>query len=177
MDIQYAVKELSRSMANPTEGDMKKAKRWGRCLCGKPRVLTKYLWQEPVSSMTAYSDSDWAGCKSTRRSTSGVIMCLGDTPVKMQSSTQKCRALSSMEAEYYALVKAANQGTGMQMMLADLGVKLDIVLHCDNQSALDFTKKQGLGKSSTLTLDCYGFKTRGRPNCARSILSKTSRTS
>ena len=74
-------------------------------------------------------------------------MCLGNSPIKLQSSTQKAKALSPMEAEYYALVKAASQGIGMFQMLKDLGLDLKIVLHCDNQSAIDFTKKQGLGKS------------------------------
>ena len=56
-----------------------------------------------------------------------------------------------MEVEYYALVEAARQGIGMQRMLKDMGVHLDVALHCDNQSALDFTRKQGLGKSKHFT--------------------------
>ena len=38
-DIGFAVKELSRSMAKPTECDMAKLKRLGRYLKGCPRAV------------------------------------------------------------------------------------------------------------------------------------------
>ena len=48
----------------------------------------------------AYVDSDWAGCRKTRKSTSGGVLYLGDTPVRGWSSNQAVIALSSGEAEY-----------------------------------------------------------------------------
>ena len=53
LDIQFTVKELSRGMAKPTRGDMRKARRLGRYLIGKPRVVTSYLWQGQASKIEA----------------------------------------------------------------------------------------------------------------------------
>ena len=100
--------------------------------------------------LNVWSDSDWAGCKSTRRSTSGIIICLGDSPMKISSSTQRAVALSSMEAEYYALVKSASQAIGIKQMLRDIHVYVDIQLKCDNSSGVDFSKRRGLGKTKHL---------------------------
>ena len=44
-DIQYAVKEICRSMAVPTVGAKKNMKSLGRYLVGRPRVVPKYRWQ------------------------------------------------------------------------------------------------------------------------------------
>ena len=48
IDIQYAVKELSRGMARPNGADLRRAKRLGRYLLGKARVVTEYQWQSHV---------------------------------------------------------------------------------------------------------------------------------
>ena len=45
-DIAYEVKELSRGMAKPTEGDWGKAKRLGRYLRGRPRVIVRFPYRE-----------------------------------------------------------------------------------------------------------------------------------
>ncbi len=62
-DIQYAVKELCRAMAKPTVGDRRKMKRLARYLVGRPRVVTKYDFQDKVEQVDGFTDSDWAGCR------------------------------------------------------------------------------------------------------------------
>ncbi len=57
------------------------------------------------------TDSDWAGDKRSRTSTSGGVIKLGCHVLKSWSSTLHCIALSSGEAELYALVKGATQTT------------------------------------------------------------------
>ena len=76
-DIQFAVKELCRGMAKPTRGDWRKIKRLGRYLIGKPRVVVKYVYQEENKNITGYTDSNWAGCKKTAKSTSGDAITRG----------------------------------------------------------------------------------------------------
>ena len=80
-----------------------------------------------------------------------MVLCLGRNPIKHQSSTQKARALSSMEAEYYALLRATCQAIGLSNMMRDIGVELSITVNCDNQSAVDFTKRQGLSKTKHMS--------------------------
>ena len=72
-DIAYIVKELARKMADPTEGDWQRLKRLGRYLKGKPRIQQVYRWQPSPTVLRVYSDADWAGCKETRKSTTGGV--------------------------------------------------------------------------------------------------------
>ena len=73
-DIQYATKECCRGMAAPQAHHMSGLKRLARYLVGRPRMIWKYPWQQP-EEVSTYSDSNWAGCKRTARSTScGIVM-------------------------------------------------------------------------------------------------------
>ena len=91
-------------------------------------------------------DSDWAGCARTRRSTSGGRMTVGGGLVKSWASTQGSTALSSGEAEYYALVKGSCEGLGLKQLLADMGVKMDVRVWVDSSSAKAISERCGLGK-------------------------------
>ena len=70
-DVQFAVKELCRSMSNPTAGDWAAVKRLGRYLVDKTRVKVRIPYQEAVKKLVAWVDTDYAGCRATRKSTSG----------------------------------------------------------------------------------------------------------
>ena len=74
--------------------------------------------------MTTFSDADWAGCRETRKSTTGGCVTIGKHTIKGWSKTQSLIALSSGESELYATLKAAAETLGMLSMLKDLGWKL-----------------------------------------------------
>lgn len=75
-DFQFPVKRLAQSMASPTCRDWQRLKRLGRYILGRPRVIYCYAWQPANQVLTLSTDSDWAGDKSTRKSTSGgVLLC------------------------------------------------------------------------------------------------------
>ena len=65
---------------------------------------------------------------------------------KSWSSTQPNPALSSGEAEYYGVVKAAGIGLGYQALLLDLGIELPLRLWTDSSAAIGVTSRQGVGK-------------------------------
>ena len=96
--------------------------------------------------MDIYSDTDWAGCPRTRKSTSGGCLVLGRHLVKSWSSTQDALALSSGEAEYYGVTKGSGVGLGYQALLADLGVKLPLRVWTDSTASMGICHRQGLGK-------------------------------
>ena len=62
-------------------------------------MVHSYRWQGGPNTITVYSDSDWAGCRETRKSTSGACFLHGDHLIKAYSETQAKIALSSAEAE------------------------------------------------------------------------------
>ena len=145
-DIQFAVKELSRAMAAPTQGDKKKLKRFGRYLMGRPRVVVEYNYQDEVSQLDGWTDSDYAGCRKIRKSTSGGLIMLGSHVLRSWASTQAIIALSSGEAEYYSIVKGSSIGLGIKRMLEDMGVKMKLRINTDASAAKGISSRRGAGK-------------------------------
>eukprot|EP00973_Karenia_brevis_P087252 12097498-Karenia_brevis.AAC.1 len=84
----------------------------------------RYDWQRDKDKIVAHSDSDWAGCPDTRKSTSGGVAQIGEHLIKAWASSQTVVALSSGEAELYALTKAASQTLGIMTMARDFGEDL-----------------------------------------------------
>ena len=108
-DISYATKELSRDWTAPTTESVSKAKHLLRYISG-----TRDYCQRLCPSVTrsdsdctldidCYVDSDWTGCSTTRKSTSGTVVQLLNSTVSFGSRTQGTIALSSWEAELYAI--------------------------------------------------------------------------
>ena len=118
-DISFASKEVSRGMACPTRLDTVKLKSLIRYLSGARRRAIKHTWQDPTVQLSVYSDSDWAGCVKTRRSTSGGVVLHGEHLVHHWSSTQATIALSSAEAELNAIVKGVAESICIKSMLAE----------------------------------------------------------
>ena len=119
-DTQYAVKEICRGMACPTIGHWKRLKRLGRYLRGRPRVVSLFKYQVRGRVADGYSDSDWAECRRTARSTSGVVVILGSHQLKSRSATQKNVTLSSAEAELVTAAKVCGECIGIAQ-LATIG--------------------------------------------------------
>ena len=70
--------------------------------------------------MDVFSDSDWAGCAKTRRSTSSSYVVLGGHLLAASETTQNVVATSSGEAEFYALTKGASRALGAVAMAANM---------------------------------------------------------
>ncbi len=145
-DLLYAVKEVARRMAGPTKGDWTLMKRVGRYLLGAPRAVQEFPWQSLQSRFDTFVDSDWAGCKSSCRSTSGGVAKIGWHAIKAWSSTQATVAMSSAEAELYALTKGAANTLGFTAVMKDLGYDFNAMLHTDASATLSIAQRQGLGK-------------------------------
>ena len=118
-DMQYASKEICRHMSAPTCVSMLALKRLCRYLLGCRRLVYRFEWQT-ADTLDCYSDTDWSGCGRTRRSTSGGCLMLGSHTLKTWSSTQPSVTLSSGEAEFYGVVRAAGAALGHQSLLRDL---------------------------------------------------------
>ena len=121
-------------------------KRLGRYLKAHPRYVIRYAKQKDVYCVNAFADTDWAGDKTIRKSTSGGVLQIGSHVVKSLSTTQATIALSNGEAELYATNKGAAHAIGLQSLLADMGLNLEIRLFTDSSTAKAITKRTGLGK-------------------------------
>jgi len=145
-DVQYPAKELCRTMSRPTKLSLKKLKHLARYLVGVPEVEIYYIHQRETKEITCYVDSDWAGCTRTRKSTSGGMVVLGLHCVKTWSSTQSTIALSSGEAEFYALIEGASRSLGIQSLMDDMGFDTNIILKSDSSSGRSISLRKGCGK-------------------------------
>jgi hypothetical protein len=87
--------------------------------------------------LIGYSDSDYAGCKVDRKSTSETCQFLGRSLVSWSSKKQTSVALSTAEAEYVAAGQCCAQLLWMRQTLRDFCYNLSKVpLLCDNESAI-----------------------------------------
>ena len=152
-ECQFPAKEVCRWMSAPTEVSLAALKRLGRYLEGRRRLVYTYPWQS-ADHIEAYSDTDWAGCPRTRKSTSGGCLMLGKRLIKSWSSTQGLVSLSSGEAEYYGVVKAAGTGLGYQSLLKDPGVEMPLRTWTDSTASMGICGRSGLGKLRHIDTQC-----------------------
>ena len=145
-DVQFAVKELMRKMSCPNIMDLKALKRVARYLVGAPRLTQDFLWHARHKILNIYVDSDFAGCRTTRKSTSGGVINWGGGTLKTWSRTQTVVALSSGEAELAAIVKGSSEGMGMKSVLWDFGIDADMHVLSNARAAIGMVMREGLGK-------------------------------
>jgi hypothetical protein len=71
---------------------------------------------------------------------------IGRHVIRTWSSTQPSVTLSSGEAEFYGLVKAAGAGLGHQSIMSDFGLKVPVRVWTDSSAAIGISSRSGLGK-------------------------------
>ena len=144
-DIGFTSKEAARAMANRTETALQSLKRQGRYLLGAPRLVWVFERQRLPKKLTIYTDANYAGCFTTRKSTTCVVVMLGQHLIKFGSWTQGILALSVGESEFYACTKGASVSLGIQSILKDWGLDLMIELRTDSSSSLGTAARRGAG--------------------------------
>ena len=120
-DISYATKELARSLTQPTTLDQQKLKHVLRYIKRtqhyrfyvRPAVRT----MDTTAKLDVFVDSDWAGCATTRKSTSGFVIKFMESTIHFGSRAQATIALSSAEAELYAINTGATESLHIRNIL------------------------------------------------------------
>nr|KYP53784.1 Copia protein [Cajanus cajan] len=139
-NIMFVVCLCAIFKENPKKSHLKSVKRILKYLRGATDVG---LWYpKGVSlSLIGYLDSDYAGCRLDRKSTSGTCHLLGSALVSWHNKKQACVALSTIEAEYIAAGSCCAQILWMKQQLKYYGTELNkIPLRYDNTSAINLTK-------------------------------------
>ncbi|GJX80593.1 hypothetical protein Tco_0328742 [Tanacetum coccineum] len=98
------------------------------------------LWypKDTGFELTAFLDSDHAGCLDSRKSTSGGIQFLGgDKLVSWSSKKQDCTYMSTVEFKYVSLSTCCAQVLWLRTQLTDYGFHFDkIPMYCDSKAAI-----------------------------------------
>ena len=105
------------------------------CLMLKPtHTLPSFTTTKVPLEIHVYCDSDWAGCKRTRRSTTGTVTQLLGCTIHFCSRTLATVALSSTEAETYAIGAGTSEALFLHQMLDEIGFFDKISLHLNTDS-------------------------------------------
>ena len=144
--IQFAVCQCSSGMAAPRRLNML------RYLVRYPKEVWEYNLQDEPSTVQVYSDSDWATCQRTRKLMSCYAIRRGEHLLDTSCARQSTVALSSGEAEYYALTRGASAGLLVKGVLAELGREVTLDCLTDSSAAKGITARRGVGKVKHLDL-------------------------
>nr|GEW23624.1 ribonuclease H-like domain-containing protein [Tanacetum cinerariifolium] len=128
LDISYAVQQVCLFMHDPRKPHFLALKRILRYVRGTLSYGLQ-LYSSTTSTLVAYLDADWAGCPTTRRSTSGYCVSLGNNLLSWSSKRQFTTSRSSAEAEYRGVANAVAETCWLCIILST-------IVYCDNVSAV-----------------------------------------
>ena len=157
-DIAFATSRLAQFMTCPTKRHSGAMKTLLKYLRTTQDLKIKYSPHgQSATRCIGFTDSDFAGDKSDRKSTSGMVFMLGGGPVAWRSRKQTAVATSTTEAEYVAAAMAAKHAKWISQFLKDLGYSryvdgadgtAPIRLCLDNKGALDLVKQPQINDRS-----------------------------
>ncbi|XP_071712220.1 secreted RxLR effector protein 161-like [Rutidosis leptorrhynchoides] len=161
-DIMFATCLCTCYQAQLNVNHMLAAKKIMRYLTG---TLSLGLWypRKDGFELTAYSDSDYGGCKIYFRSTSGGCQFLGSRLVSWLCKKQTAVAQSTCEAEYIAAASCTSHVVWIQQQLRDYGLHIsNTSIFVDNTTAIVVTKNpvnhskaKYIGIKYHFIKDCY----------------------
>lgn len=141
-DITFAVNKLSQFLANPSKDHWRAAKHVLAYLKGTTELGIRYHQFDKPHEIELYTDADFAMCLDTRKSTSGVVITLNNSPIGWFSRKQNLVTNSTTYAEYIAAHDGACDAVWMRRLFGDMNCQQlrKTPLFCDNEAAIDIVK-------------------------------------
>ena len=102
---------------------------------------------DQTMDLDVFVDSDWAGCPKTRKSTSGFLILFLGCPITFGSRTQQTPALSSAEAELYAIGTGCSEGLAIRSLLLESNFVKRLNVRVATDSSSGKSMAVGLGAS------------------------------
>lgn len=135
-DLAFAVNQVCQFMHCPTSVHWMAVKRILRYVKGS--IDHGLLFQSGDLTLSAFSDSDYAGSPDDRRSTGGYCIYLGPNLISWSSKKQNTVSRSSTESEYRQLAHTAAEISWLRQLLRDLHICLvrPPLIWCDNISSI-----------------------------------------
>lgn len=156
-DLAYSVHILSQFMQSPRIEHWEAAQRVVKYLKGTPGQGILLRADSPLI-LSGWCDSDWAACPLTRRSLSGWIVYLGNSPISWKTKKQHIVSRSSAEAEYRSMAAVTCELKWLKGLLASLGIhhKKSIDLFCDSEPALYISQNPVFHeRTKHIEVDCH----------------------
>ena len=140
-DVTQATHQLSRYLHAPRATHLKLALGVVRYLVRFNELGLNYDGTDPSPSVR-WSDADWAGDLTTRKSTSGYVFKRNNAAVSWSSQLQKTVAHSTSDAEYRALSDSSRENLylrNLERVITGKELVDPTVLHEDNMGAKKWT--------------------------------------
>lgn len=137
-DISASVCILAQRVEKPRKIDLDEALRVVKYLNGTKDLKLRLNNPSVNQNLIPYSDANFGECKMNGKSNSGVICIINGGAIVWSSRKQTNVALSTCEAEYYAVTEAAKEVLWLRTLLLDFGIKSPepTLLYNDNQSCI-----------------------------------------
>lgn len=143
-DLAYTVSRLSRYSSNPGRDHWFALVRVLRYLKHTMHYGLHYTKYPPI--LEGFCDANWISNLSDSKSTSGYVFTLGGAAVSWKSCKQTVNTRSTMEAEFVALDKAAEEAEWLRGFLEGIPWVTKpvsaICVYCDNMAAITRAKNQ-----------------------------------
>ena len=140
-DIAFLMRVVSQFMHSPYEGHLEAVYRILRYLKDTPRkgLCFKKGVQRTIE---AYTDADWAGSVTDRKSTSGYCTFVWGNLVTWRSKKQSVVARSSAEAEHRTMAHGVCEMLWLKRVLDELRrpIEVPMRLYCDNNAAISIAR-------------------------------------
>ncbi|GJW60767.1 ribonuclease H-like domain-containing protein [Tanacetum coccineum] len=135
--LGVGVQQVCLHMHDPREPHLSALKRILRYVQGNMNCSLQ-LFSSSTTDLVAYSDADWAGCPTTRRSTSGYCVFLGNNLLSWSSKRQPTLSRSTAEVEYRGVTNVVAETCWLRNLLRELHTPLSsaTLVYCDNVSAV-----------------------------------------
>jgi hypothetical protein len=138
-DLAFSLSVLSQYSTKYTKFHWDAIVRVFRYLQYSKDLVLRYDGDNLDEPLYGFSDSDWAGDKETRRSTSGYTFLMAGAAVVWKSRRQPTVSGSTVEAEYLAVGEATKEALWLRTLYSELGIidpSFPTRILCDNQGTI-----------------------------------------
>ena len=132
-------------MSRPKQRSWRQLK-LGRYLLGNADIAWECKAGAQTGMINVYVDSDSAGDRQQRKSTSGGLVIVGGMVIKSWSRSQHGWSLSSAEAENFAIITGAAEALAVQALAEEMDWKMSVRVHTFLSAAMTVASRRGLGK-------------------------------
>ncbi|CAM8908990.1 unnamed protein product [Rhodiola kirilowii] len=140
-DLTFSISVLSRFMSNPGEKHWLAMKYLLKYMSGTKNIGLVFQNYDPNGRLVGYVDSDYAGNKDNRKSTTAFFYTWNGNCVSWKSQLQLIVTLSSTEAEYVAVTEAVKEALWLTGIVGETEGRVPVPhLHMDSQSAIHLCK-------------------------------------
>ncbi|KAJ9709547.1 hypothetical protein PVL29_001161 [Vitis rotundifolia] len=166
-DISFPVSVVSQFLQSPCDSHWDAVIRILRYIKSTPGQGVLYE-NRGHTQVVGYTDADWAGSPTDRRSTSGYCVFIGGNLISWKSKKQDVVARSSAEAEYRAMALATCELIWLRHLLRELrfGKDEQMKLICDNQAALHIASNPVFHeRTKHIEVDCHFIREKIASGC------------